>query len=239
MRKNISKARAFAATNKASGRGPHRVSGTGKRRLVPSAGLACMLSMGALAPQSANAGFTITVEESGDDVVVSYSGFWETWNPASFANTSATNGTVAKSPLFLAYPASTQYEIVFTTVTLTEGKWTSTTYSNTTNMSGDIFGFRSNQLYAPQGYTANTELSGSFTFVNKSFDQIGFTDGDSGYFDAGTYGRINFTVGDAGATPGGGSVPEPSSLALLGCGAVMVGLKRWPLRNRGHHRTRA
>ena len=96
---------------------------------------------------------------------------------------------------------------------------------------GDSFGLEANFngfgtpiLFLPFGYTAGTELSGTATYDNTTIAALGLAPGAYTYTAIGANGApvTVFTVDI-------GSVPEPSSLALLGISAV-AGLGVWTRR---------
>ena len=72
------------------------------------------------------------------------------------------------------------------------------------------------QLYVPQGYVSGTALTDSATFNNATFARLGFSPGTYTY----TWG----TGANADSLTVTNVIPEPSTWALLGVGAGLLGL---------------
>lgn len=89
---------------------------------------------------------------------------------------------------------------------------------NTGSGTGDIAGLYGNYgaLVVPHGYVSGSALSGTFTLNNVSFSSLGFTPGTYTY----TWG----TGANADSLTVTSVVPEPSTWALLGLGAVGAGM---------------
>jgi len=180
----------------------------------------CALGLAAVGFQSqeARGAITLTVSQQGANVVIDYSGSWDTWAaPAggTIESSSTTDEVVYIRGVF-NLPDSSPKDIWSGTgagLTLDSGSWTTvlTTPDSTT---GDNFGWKDTFTYAPLNYVAGNQISGSLTFNNKTLGAMGFTLGDSGTFSGGA-GTVNFSVG-ATAVPSAGL----AGLATVGLAGV-------------------
>ena len=84
--------------------------------------------------------------------------------------------------------------------------------------SGNLFGFDYGSLVVPSGYTSGSPLSGTATFGNKTFADIGITPGT--YTWTVPNDSITLNINNASA------VPEPSTYALLCISLGVVGYAR-------------
>jgi PEP-CTERM motif len=176
----------------------------------------------ALCVVPARAGFIITIDQVGPDVVATGSG--------SLNLTGLTfNGTVDSAPGVTP---------IFANITFGEGLIsTGDDYGPLmgpssfgpgigdipTSFSGDTFGVVNGigNVRVPDGYTSGTPLSGTDTFANLTISSLGLTPGTY------TYTLPNDTI----TVRIGAVVPEPSTLALAGIGAL-AGLGVWARRRR-------
>lgn len=189
-------------------------------------GTAFLLVLSALG-RPAHAGITLTVQQQGSDVVIEYSGSWENWA----RDTSFSTNDRAVFNVGLYNTSGAILDVMDGAVgqggmSLDSGSWTNVlTYAD--SVTGDELAWSSIYTFAPEGYTAGDTLTGSLTFLNTDLTTMGFTDGDSGSWSGGA-GTVTFTVS------GGAAVPEPSSLALLGCGGIVAsGVQRWRSKKKG------
>lgn len=159
---------------------------------------------------SAQAAITVTFAEQGSDVILTYSGSWDTWN---FQGVVGQENAVFGRGLanFSAEGADGGGN---GGMTIQAGQWVSGIFSPS-SFEGDSIGWNASLIYAPNNYVQGDPLSGSMTFNGTDLATMGLTAGDSGYFEGGGN-RVDFSVQ---------AVPEPSSLFLIGA-AGLTGLIR-------------
>jgi hypothetical protein len=175
------------------------------------------LALATMSEKTAPAAILLEVVEEGSDVVISYSGSWDTWS--SFGSSSTTNREVSSTQM-LAFSGSQRSDIGG--LSKQSGLWTSRSTTADSGV-GDLFGFNSSTTYAPSTYVAGNPISGSIRFNNETLDSMGFTLGDSGTF-SGDGKTVNYTVS---------AVPEPVAIgtALVGMAGLALGYCRRRCRN--------
>ena len=175
---------------------------------------------------SATAGVLITVTQSGSDVVASGVGTLDT---TSLTLPSTSDGFGVLSPfgagirLGPSSPTSfTQYSVISGPETIGPGGTTPASSG-----SGGLFGVFGlfHSLSVPSGYTSGSSLSGSATWDGTTISALGLTPGTYTW----TWGRGP----DADSlTVNIGTVPEPTTLTLLGIGIAGVAGGTWLRRKR-------
>jgi hypothetical protein len=142
------------------------------KRLVSAA--AALLSIG-LHIEEVNAGATLTITESGGDLVVTGAGTLNT-SGLSFSQTLNTGPGINPSASFLEIStgAVDLYGDISGPADFGTGPYTSPSSG-----SGDRFGIRAgnSQLSVPSGYVSGTPLTGTSTFADMSFADLGLTPG--------------------------------------------------------------
>ena len=165
----------------------------------------------------AYAAFTLTITQSGGNVVTSGSGSFNlialTLGQAGVPQPGITPdyGTI--------YVGSVSRDQPYSGITGPTSFGTGG-YSGAGVMSGSYTGVEgiSSQLWVPIGYASGNALSGTATYQNTSFATLGINPGSYVYTWGTGANADSFTI-NAG-------VPEPSTWALLGLGAGVVAL-RW------------
>ena len=183
-----------------------------RRHRLPIAACALGLAAVGLQSQDASGAIMVTVQQQGANVVIEYSGFWDTW--ASDGIFDVNDRAVYGQGLFNASGAD--LAVMASSgggMSLDSGSWTNVSTS-ADSVTGDELGWNSSFTYAPLGYTAGDPIAGSMTFNNTDLATMGFTPGDSGSWSGGA-GTVNFTV-TASAVPGAGL----AGLATVGLAGV-------------------
>jgi len=155
----------------------------------------------------------VSIQQVGNDVVVSYDGSWDSFTSNSDATTNAIN--IASNGMIST--DGSNIDRMLTGVTKSSGSWTASG-TVASSRSGDLFGFNSSLVIAPDGYTAGSNLSGSITFSNNTLVGLGLTAGDSGSFTGGGN-TVNFSVS---------AIPEPSTYVLIS--ALLIGIATFTIR---------
>jgi len=162
----------------------------------------------AAVPLAASGAIVVTVEQRGSDVVIDYSGSWDSWS----VGTTPTTTDLAVYNLGVFNLTAGSKDRVAAGLARDSGLWT-TVLTRPDSTSGDNFGWNAAYSYAPLNYTAGNEISGSLTFNGTDLATMGFTPGDFGSFTGGGN-TANFSVS---------AVPEPTSIAFLATGGLAVG----------------
>jgi hypothetical protein len=180
-----------------------------------------------LSAPSAQAGYVVTLEEVGSDVVVTGSGPIDLTG-LSFSRNSITSATIGPSggviltgqPNFLSVYSGFSGPSSFG----------SGSQSDPGSSGGDFVGVISlnNTLYVPKGYVSGSPLSDNATYDNQTFASLGVIPGVYEWT-WGTGANQNFTL-DIGASP----VPEPSTWAMMLLGFAGIGYAA--LRRKGGFR---
>jgi hypothetical protein len=179
---------------------------------------AAILALGSVAAPSAQAGYVVTLEEVGSDVVATGSGALDLIGLTagssgatvaamiprlSFINTGPTGFMVSMSYKGISGPSS----------------FGSGEGGQPSSGSGDIVGLdkTSNNLLVPRGYISDSALADTSIYDNQTFASLGVTPGVYEWT-WGTGADQNFTL-DIGASP----VPEPSTWTMLLIGFAGLG----------------
>lgn len=185
-------------------------------RQLALAGAALLLL--AVTPTSAQAAFVFTLTQVGGNVVVDGSGTLNT-TALTLSSTSNTFAQLTTSyAILFAGPTN------FVSCSVYDGGGLSgpTSFGNGSGLAssgtGDLVGIDGfgGSIWVPEGYTSGTLLTDSATFAG-SFASIGFSPGTYTY----TWGM----GADADSLTVTSVVPEPSTWALLGFGASLLGLR--------------
>ena len=171
--------------------------------------IAASFFLAAAVPLAAGGAIVVTVEQRGSDVVIDYSGSWDSWS----VDDSPTLTDLAVYSLGVFNLTAGSKDRVAAGLSRDSGLWT-TVLTRPDSTSGDNFGWNAAYSYAPLNYTAGNEISGSLTFNGTDLATMGFTPGDSGSFTGGGN-TANFLVS---------AVPEPTSIAFLATGGLAVGV---------------
>lgn len=181
-----------------------------RSRLLPWTFIALLLTA-----SCAQAQINLQFEESGDDLIVSWSGSWDV---DAYATGIANDTSISASALHAYTSGYGYYPSGFATPFPWSGSFTASSVEGT-------FGFDATSVYGPIGFTSGTLLTGSMTFTNVGYADLGLTLSDTGSF-SGTSGTVNWSVGAS-------AVPEPSTYAaLLGAAGLLFAA----VRRRGHPR---
>lgn len=166
----------------------------------------------------------ITATEVGNDVVFNYSGSIDT----SLLNTGP-NDILSGDPRFISPFVAGFSNLSAGTLTIFNGYISPANFGVKVGQefahfadsgTGDSFWIRAQDLKLSEGYVSNSDISGSMTFKNKSFNSLGVTPG--------TY---NWTYQSGGATMVSlTTVPEPHEYAMVASlslvGFALYGRKR-------------
>lgn len=186
---------------------------------------------------SASAGVIVNVSQSGSDVVLSMSGSLSnlgTGYQATGSFPSEAMMIVYRDPID-SFMNRDQFNI---------SKSGSINYSSYSKISGpgpswgnnfmlttassfassiDMFIFGSEGLAINSSYVFGTAITGSATFNNKTLANLGLTNQGSYVYTVGSGSNtdtVTFNIGGSGGGGGGGAVPEPTSMAIFGLGAL-------------------
>ncbi len=180
--------------------------------------LAAVLALAAM-PTRAHAVFTLTLSQSGGNVVINGSGTLNT-TALSVASNGSFAGQFAPASALLVSGPTTNAAVNFLggggfTGPTTFGIGGSAIASTGTGTIAGIFGSQ-HFLLVPTNYVSGTALTSSSTYNGATFASLNFTPGTYTY----TWG----TGVDADSLTVTSVVPEPTTWALLGLGAAGVGI---------------
>lgn len=171
----------------------------------------------AVTPTPTQAPFSVTMIESGSNVVLSFAGSLNLTGLDYVQNQTVNGGGVGAAQAAFGIGPSTFQDISL---------YTGATFSYPTNFgpggggpggsvtgSGDYFGvfsgiFPTNCIVVPTGYTSNTYISGTTTLGSSTFSSLGMSAGTYNYsWGAGTGQSFTLTIGGPSPTP----TPTPTS----------------------------
>jgi hypothetical protein len=176
---------------------------------IAGAALGALLLGSGLLASPAQAGYVITVEQLGDNVVATGSGAIDLTDLDFFMNTDRGPGFI--DPLIACILTGDSLIDIYTGFSgPTSFGSSGETLATSNNGSGVGINGGQNLLAVPPGYISDTVLSASSTFANQTFSSLGVTPGTYEWT-WGTGENQNFTV-----LIGAAAVPEPASAALLG-----------------------
>jgi hypothetical protein len=155
-------------------------------------------------------GFTITIVESGSDVVMSASGSLNINDLILVESGAGPYGGGGIGPSTATYLMGTTGVTFdnYSGFTTNPTSFGSGSGGGSTTSSGDVFGVITQGvppylLVVPNGYTSGTAISSTQTFASASFTSLGLTPGTYTYTwgSGGNADSINVTIGGAGVTP--------------------------------------
>jgi hypothetical protein len=165
--------------------------------------------------------FTITMGQVGSNVVATGSGAINlTGLTFAFESLNATNGLFASEGSIAVGPSGFNDVDVYTGFTGPTSFGPGMTNFDSVPGSGDFVGISGflGLLVVPHNYSSNTNLAGSLTFTNETFQSLGVTPGTYTWTWGSGLPNQSFTliIGPAGVPDGG------STISLLGC--ALLGL---------------
>lgn len=174
-----------------------------------------LITFGSLAG-GANGAITVTYEQVGGDVVLNYSGTFDIdgFSPGGFTVSSISSS--GSDDRFRNFQG--EFSRILSAGTIAQVAGGSNGFFTNdfvtipaSATSGDTFAIEIENgfVYAPSGYTAGQNISGSATFSGQTIAGLGLVDSS---FDIGAGGTVSFSSASA--------IPEPSSAFLLGVGAL-------------------
>jgi hypothetical protein len=184
-----------------------------RRRLV----LALIVLASAALPGRTRAAFLFTLSQVGGNVVVTGSGSFNITGLTLRTNTAVeTNTYPTFGVLFAGAATSVNDDQYFQGGLAGPSSFGTGTQVFANSGSGSVVGIEGSNLRldVPTGYVSGTELTETSTYTGKTFATLGFTPGTYTY----TWGS-GPTADSLTIT----SVPEPSTWALLGVGAGLLG----------------
>jgi VPDSG-CTERM motif len=156
----------------------------------------------------AQAGYIVTLQEVGSNVVATGSGAIDLTGLSFFSPNSGGSGQISPANAFILTGSGQidLYTAISGPSSFGAGGFTSASTSSGSAVGISVPGF----LFVPLGYTSNTSLSDSSTYNNATFASLGVTPGTSEW----TWGMgadQNFTLQIVGTAP----VPDQGSTCLL------------------------
>ena len=188
-------------------------------RLRPLVFAGTALLLLAATPGRTHAAFTFTLTQTGGNVVASGSGTLNLTALTLLGTNSQLSHLYPERAILFAGPTSSTNVSVYDGGGLAGASSFGTlTGANASAGTGSFVGIYGTalDLYVPQGYVSGTALTDSATFNNATLASLGFTPGTYTY----TWG----TGANADSLTVTSVVPEPSTWALLGVGAGLLGL---------------
>jgi len=191
------------------------------KRIAGAAALGAALLLGL---PSAEAGYVVTLEQVGGDVVATGSGPLDLRGLSSLGLDADQAGMLPLFGTIITGPAPPN----ITPTTAYAGISGPTSFGSggvllfADSGSGDLVGVHGNTgiLVVPDGYVSGTPLSDTATYTGETFASLGLTPGSYVYSFGSGSDADTFTITiNLGAV----SVPEPASLALLGAAVVGFG----------------
>ena len=197
-----------------------------KTGLVAAVGVVCIES-------NAMGGVVINIAQSGSDVVATLSGsIGDLGTPLGTQNLASGQGSFIYTDLTFSekgirvartgYTATTSDKYQISTSNQYWGPSTSFNFASSSNITGvdffDVWGRNDRWFSLASNYVVGTSISGTVTWSNKTLADIGITNP----------GAFSFTVGSGANTDSigvtisgpGAPVPEPTSMAIFGLGAL-------------------
>ena len=178
------------------------------------------LTISTLVGASAQAGYVVTLEEVGSDVVATGSGPIDLTGLSLFAPAPFVADIYPSLSHIVTGPAGVNTVSIYTFIS-GPSSFGGGNSANVSSGSGDSVGVDfGTQLLVPVGYISGSPLSSTATWDNQTFATLGLTP-DVYEWTWGTGANQNFTL-DIIVTPPP-AVPEPSTWAMMGLGFAGVG----------------
>lgn len=179
-------------------------------------------------PATGHASIVVNIEESGGDILASYSGSLANWTGLLFVggDINLDHDRLSATTVRIGTP----WDNLGFSGWSGPASWGSGGFpASAISVVGDFFvldtnGYGSPRVYIPKNYIWGRPLSGSATFANKTFASLGLNAGQYVYTSPANQ-IITVNIGKDGD---GGAVPEPAAWGLmtLGFGAIGGALRR-------------
>lgn len=180
---------------------------------------ATLITFGSLAGE-ANGAVLITISESGNDVVATGSGTLNTTSLSPFSQNSSVMNIINSSNPTITIGDTAGFNTAASDDTFdisVSGSFGGSGFGIASSSTGDVIGVGAfggrGFLYVPNGYVSGSNLSGSAIWSDEDFDSLTLTPGDYTWSWGSGANEDSLTVRIS-------SVPEPSSITLLGLGAL-------------------